>query len=74
MLFRGTAAKPSPTISARAPRRPDEILQAHESAIEETKGRGLVWLARDSNFWVERTEQVLARLEDEWARNPEAAQ
>lgn len=72
-LFGGTATKPSPRVSARAPRRSDEILQSHESAIEETTYTGLVWLARDSHFWTVRTEQALARLKSEWAQEPEAA-
>ncbi|WP_411278825.1 HDOD domain-containing protein [Gemmatimonas sp.] len=73
-LFGGAASKKRPTKAARAPRRPEEILQAHESAIEETGGGGLVWLARDSYYWSERTEHVLARLKSEWAHEPDAAQ
>ncbi len=72
-LFGGTATLPSPQLSSRVPRRPDEILQSHESAIAETAYTGLVWLARDSHFWTGRTEHALARLKSDWARESDAA-
>jgi HD-like signal output (HDOD) protein len=72
-FFGGSAAKPSPTRTSRAPRRPDEFLRAYEPAIEAPRETGLVWLARDAMYWSERTENVLARLRAEWAQELDAA-
>ena len=71
--FGRTAPKPAVTNVARAPRRPEEILHAHESATEDFGGGGLVWLARDAPYWSERTASVLARLRTDWAQERDAA-
>ncbi len=72
-LFGSTTAKPSASNTARAPRRSDEILQAYESVIKETTSAALVWLARDANYWSDRTEHALARLRSDWAQQSGAA-
>ncbi len=72
-LFGAAPAKASETKVSNAPRRSDEILQAYESAIEDTAGSGLVWLSRDASYWKDRTATVLTRLRDEWSHEPEAA-
>lgn len=72
-LFSFRPGKSSPTKSARAPRRPEEILQAYESASEDSRGGGLVWLARDASYWSERAEKALARLRSDWAHTGDAA-
>lgn len=72
-LFGKTAAKPVASRATRAPRRPEEILQAYELATDHSTDAGLVWLARDCNYWSERTENVLARLRADWARERDAA-
>lgn len=71
-LFGSTAPKSTPTKTARAPRRPEEILQAYESPIEDSRSGGLVWLARDASYWSDRTENVLAQLRADWAQSPDA--
>ncbi len=72
-LFGSAKPQASATKAPRAPRAPEEILHAHELAIEDLKGSGLVWLSRDAHYWSDRSAHVLAQLREQWAHEPEAA-
>ncbi len=71
--FGSTVTKAGSTKAAHVPRRPEEILHAYEPAVEESRGGGLVWLARDNSYWSERVERVLARLRGDWAQSGDGA-
>ena len=72
--FGKTTPKTPATNVARASRRPEKIVHAHESATEDSTGAGLIWLARDASYWSERTSSVLVRLRAEWAQERDAAE
>ncbi len=72
-LFGGNEQRPVESTPQRAPRRPEEILQAYESATEESRGNGLVWLARDASYWTDRTTRALSLLREEWSQAEDAA-
>lgn len=70
-LFGSAEPKLVAKPTGRAARRPEEILQAYESAIEPTRQNDLVWLARDASYWTDRRANALARLRDDWSSNSE---
>ena len=72
-LFSAAEPKLATSSAARAPRKPEEILQAYESAGEVTRNNDLVWLARDASYWTDRCANTLARLRSDWAGNSERA-
>lgn len=72
-MFGSADPKPRAATATRAPRSPEEILQAYESATEVTKQNDLVWLSRDASYWTDRCANVLARLRDDWANNGDRA-
>lgn len=72
-LFGGTEQRTGAAAPSRAPRRPEEILHAHELAVDIAPSNVLVWLARDPSYWADRTARILTRLREDWSADSEAA-